>query len=86
MACASSSAASKNDVPSVDLEDLPLVPGAEEERAVGSGHQSPDERRGRFVDQLGRWTKQQLSAAVDRQVLDVAFEKVGLCGRLEKFR
>src|SRR5262249_29204064 len=43
-------------------------------------------RRGGLVDELGRRTERELAATVDRQILDVALQEIGLCGGLKKFR
>src|SRR5262245_10798966 len=62
----------------VDLEDPAFIPGPDKQRPVASRHQRPDKRRRGFVDELGRLAEQQLPSTVDRQVLDVALEKIGL--------
>ena len=49
--------ASKNSDPlpcGVDAEDLALVAGADEERAIGPRQHRPEKRRRRLVDELGR--------------------------------
>src|SRR4029077_14984843 len=70
----------------VDAEDLAFVAGPDEQRAVGGRHHRPEKRRGRLVHQLGDGTQRELTVAVDREVLDVAFEEIGLAHGLEELR
>src|SRR5581483_2435143 len=51
----------------------------------GRGGDRPHERGRRFVDEVERRTEHELAARIDRQVLDVAFQKVGLRRRLKEF-
>src|SRR5262249_11278025 len=70
----------------VDAEDLALVAGADEQRAVRRGDHRPQERRRSLVDLLGDRTERQLSVGVDREVLDVALEELTLRRCLEELR
>ena len=56
------------------------------QRAVGLRDHRPQKGRGRLVDQLRRRTEHHPAVAVDRKVLDVASQKVGLRRRLKELR
>ncbi len=62
----------------IDAVHLAFVSRADEERPVASGHDGPDKRRRRFVDQLDRRPERELAASVDGQVVDLALQEVGL--------
>jgi hypothetical protein len=70
----------------IDSKDLALVAGADEQRAVGLRDHRPQKRRRRLEHELGGLAERQLAVAVNRQVLDVALEKIGLGRRLEELR
>src|SRR5262249_20729801 len=70
----------------VDLEDFAFVAAADKQRAVGLRGDRPQKRRGRFVHELGRRSERELAAAVDRQIVDVTLEELGLRRGLEEFR
>jgi hypothetical protein len=63
-----------------DLQHLSFVARARPERAVGAGHERPDERRGGLGDLRRGRAEKDASVAVDRQVLDISLEEVGLRG------
>ncbi len=69
----------------VDLEDLAFVAGADEYGPVRLRDHRPQKRRRRFIDQLGGRSERQLAVAVDREILDVAFQEFALSGGLEEF-
>jgi hypothetical protein len=68
----------------VDAVDAPVVAGADEQRSVRRRQHRPQERRWRLVDLLGGRPEQQLPAAVDGEVLDLAFEEFGLVSGLKE--
>ena len=70
----------------VDPEHFAFVAGADEQRAIRLSDHRPEERRGGFIHQLRRRSERQLPVTVDREVVDVAFEEIGLRGGLEELR
>ena len=70
----------------VDAEDLALVAGADKQRTIAGREQRPEKRRRRLVDELGGGAEDELTVHVDRQVFDVAAEKIGLRLGLKEFR
>ena len=65
---------------------LALVAGAEVERAVSSGRNRPDKRRRRLVDEVDGRAEHELTAGINRQIVDFALQEIGLRGGLEKLR
>ena len=59
-------------------EDLSFVAGARPQRAVRAGDQRPQEGRRRLGDLRRARSEEHASVAVNREVLDVALEEVGL--------
>ena len=61
-----------------DLQDLAFVAAAGPQRAVGAGDDRPQERRGGLAEHRRGRAEEHAAVAVDGQVLDVAFEEIGL--------
>ncbi len=61
-----------------DAEDLAFVARSGPERAVGVSDDAPEKWRRRFGQQRRRGPGEDAPVAVDRKVLDVPFQEVGL--------
>ena len=62
----------------IDAVDLALVTAACVNGPVGSGDHRPDERSVGFVDRRRRRAERQSSEGIDREVLDLPAEELGL--------
>ena len=62
----------------IDAHDLAVVAGAEEHRLVRPGEHRPDKRHAGVVHAPHLGPEHQAAVFVDRQVLDVAAEEIGL--------
>ena len=69
----------------IDLVHLAFVARADKQRPIGSGRDRPQRGRRCFVHQLDGRPEHELAVTVDRQVLDIAFQEIGLGGRLKCF-
>ena len=66
----------------IDADDFALVPGTQEERFIGPRQDRPYEGHTGIVDGAHLGAEHQPSVLVNREMLDVAAEEIGLRGGL----